>query len=238
MAEIRTTHLQLPLHFDAELLLADLQTALGESWTPHFNTNGYKGGWKSVALLSPNGNAQHIFVHHDDLVLEETTILKNCPYFQQVLQQFDCPVVSARLLNLEVGAEILPHSDHELGYEDGTFRLHIPITTNKDVEFIVNDEALRMLSGECWYTNVNYIHSVANRGTSDRVHLVIDCTRNDWTDALFFSLAPEESFAPPPPEPLSDATKKQMLEELMRINSPAAQALIEGLRSELKASEK
>lgn len=238
MAEIRTAQLQLPFHFDPELLLADLQIALGESWTPHFNTNGYRGGWKSVALLSPDGNAQHIYVHQEDLALKETTILKNCPYFQEVIQQFNCPVVSARLLNLQVGAEILPHTDHELGYEDGTFRLHIPITTNDGVEFILNDVALRMLPGECWYTNVNYMHSVANRGTSDRVHLVIDCTRNAWTDALFFSLAPEESFAAPPPPPLSDETKKQMLEELMRQDSPAAKDLIKRLRSELKTSEK
>src|SRR3989338_6372872 len=102
MAEIRTTYLQLPFLFEPEFLLDDLQRALGENWTPHFNTQGYKGGWKSVALLAPDGNPQHIFAHYQDVSLKETSVLRNCPYFQQILGHFNCPIVSARLLNLEV----------------------------------------------------------------------------------------------------------------------------------------
>jgi hypothetical protein len=37
-----------------------------------------------------------------------------------------------------------------------------------------------MKEGECWYHNFNLPHRVANRGTADRVHLVLDCVLNDW----------------------------------------------------------
>jgi hypothetical protein len=41
-----------------------------------------------------------------------------------------------------------------------------------------------MNEGECWYLNVNFPHKVANRGATDRVHLVIDCAVDDWLRAL------------------------------------------------------
>lgn len=236
---MRTTHLRLPFTFDVELLRQDLSTALSTEWTPHFNTHGYTGGWKSVALLAPGGNAQHILaMSADAATLEETAVLSACPYFREVLSRFRCPFESVRLLNLQPGAEILPHQDYQLGYEDGTFRLHIPIVTNDGVEFILNGETLNMQPGECWYTNVNYEHSVANRGSEDRVHLVIDGTRNEWSDELFFSLAPPESFDPPAPEALSRETKLRMLEELELSDQPAARELAQTLRGELGLPEK
>ena len=37
-----------------------------------------------------------------------------------------------------------------------------------------------MAPGSAWYLRLSDPHSVANRGTSDRVHFVIDCIANDW----------------------------------------------------------
>ena len=44
---------------------------------------------------------------------------------------------------------------------------------------------MNMQPGEAWYLNFNLPHSVANRGTTDRIHLVIDCVMNPWLDAFF-----------------------------------------------------
>jgi hypothetical protein len=42
-----------------------------------------------------------------------------------------------------------------------------------------------MAPGEAWYLRLSDPHSVANRGTTDRVHLVIDCVVDAWlTDQL------------------------------------------------------
>ena len=139
------------------------------------------------------------------------------------------------MLKLGVGAEIKPHRDYELGYEDNNFRLHIPITTNSEVSFILDGQRLVMSPGECWYTNVNFVHSVANKGTTDRIHLVIDGERNEWSDALFFSLAPKESFTVVQEENYSAETLKNIIEELKNIDEPATVALVEKLKQQLKA---
>lgn len=225
--------LQLPFLFDAEALRADLEKSLSLPWTAHYNAQGYKGSWDIISLLAPGGDSGKIFAMPGDQPLEETSLLKECPYFRYVLDQFQCPVESARLMKLKVGAHILPHKDHALGYEDGSFRIHVPIITHDQIEFIVDDKQVVMCEGECWYTNVNLTHSVANRGSIDRVHLVMDFTRNDWTDELFFSLAPEKELTSRPEQLLSVEVKQQMLFALQEQNNPAALDMIEKLKEEL-----
>jgi hypothetical protein len=64
-------------------------------------------------------------------------------------------------------------------------RLHIPVFTNKDVWFYIDDVAIQMKEGECWYMNANLRHRVSNNGSTDRIHLVIDCIVNDWMKEKF-----------------------------------------------------
>lgn len=230
-----TKYLKFPMQFDEQRLTEDLSKVMTGQWIPHFNTGGYTGNWNAVSLYAKDGNEQNIFAHQqENTTISETPLMKECPYFREVLDSFKFPILSVRLLRLEVGAEIKPHTDHELGYEDGQFRLHIPIVTNPDVEFILDGERLVMLPGECWYTNVNLVHSVANRGTIDRVHLVIDGERNAWTDELFFSLAPESSFEADTEEELDDETIIRMLEELKSNPEMAGHPVIEQLERRLK----
>lgn len=231
-----TKYLKFPMQFDEKRLVEDLSRAMEAQWIPHFNTGGYTGNWKAVSLYAKDGDEQNIFaLSTDSSPVSETHLMKECAYFKEVLDSFSFPILSVRLLRLEAGAEIKPHTDHELGYEDGQFRLHIPIVTNPDIEFILDGERLIMLPGECWYTNVNFVHSVANRGTEDRVHLVIDGERNAWTDELFFSQAPESSFEADREENLSPDTIKRMLEELRNNPQMAGHPIIEELEGKLRA---
>ena len=227
-------YLKFPLQFDEQRLVEDLSMALKSEWVPHFNTGGYQGNWNAVSLYAKGGNEQHIFAHPTDKSeISETSLMKECAYFREVVNYFRFPILSVRLMRLEAGAEIKPHTDYELGYEDGQFRLHIPIVTNPGIEFILDGERLIMLPGECWYTNVNFVHSVANRGTEDRVHLVIDGMRNAWSDELFFSMAPESNFQSVREEQLSDETILRMLEELKRNPQMAGHPLVSELESKL-----
>jgi hypothetical protein len=41
-----------------------------------------------------------------------------------------------------------------------------------------------MAPGSAWYLRLSDPHRVANRGTSDRVHLVVDLAVNDWLTEL------------------------------------------------------
>ena len=86
-------------------------------------------------------------------------------------------------MRLTAGSTIKPHADLDLAAELGKVRLHIPVTTNPDVEFQLNGERIAMGEGECWYLRLSDKHAVANRGRADRVHLVIDAVVNPWLEA-------------------------------------------------------
>lgn len=234
----RTISLKLPFNFDVNKLNEDIRGIIGQSWIPHFNTEGYEGEWKAISLLTEGGDDSNIFVTASGgSNILETKFLKESSYLKTVLDTFKSPIISARLLRLGVGAEIKPHRDYALGYEDGYCRIHIPIETNNKVEFILDGNLITMLPGECWYTNVNYIHSVSNTGQTDRIHLVIDIKRNSWTDDLFFSLAPKHTFEPEPKIEESQETKKRMIEELKQMNNPNNQNLINELEKSLKCNK-
>ncbi|MBX9781898.1 MAG: aspartyl/asparaginyl beta-hydroxylase domain-containing protein [Chitinophagaceae bacterium] len=179
---------KLPFHFDQQLLQQDLQQLLEKSWQPHYQKLHYEGGWSALPLRSVNGDPDNIIVSPNDApVYKDTVFLDKCPYYKAILSQFQCPLQSVRLLKLNAGAVIKEHKDAELNFEQGEARLHIPVITNKNVEFILDGEPLHLKQGECWYMNVNLKHSVANRGTEDRIHLVIDAKVNDWISDLFLN---------------------------------------------------
>ena len=228
------SHLKLPFHFDEQKLVHDLNLIYQMPWAPIHYKQNYNGEWHSLALYAPDGDAANSFTDNFEGDLKPTKAIEKCLYFKEVIKQFKSKLLSVRLLRLMPGAEIKPHTDHKLGYEDNNFRIHIPITTNNDILFVLGNKELRMLPGECWYTNVNFTHSVINKGKTDRVHLVIDLDRNDWSDKLFFSLAPKEEFG------ISDTSYPkemliQMISELERSNEPMAKELIKDYKKQLES---
>lgn len=178
--------LKLPLEFDPAQLNADLARIAPEEWMPHFNKGIYDGDWSGVALRSVRGAALALYPDPNAQgAFADTAILERCAYFQQVLAAFECELESVRLLKLRPGSNIREHRDYRLGLEDDVLRVHVPITTNPDVEFRLEGQQIPMAPGEAWYLDFNRPHSVANKGTTDRVHLVIDGIVNDWVRALF-----------------------------------------------------
>ncbi len=174
-----------PFRFDTARLRADLDNVLPEEWIAHFNTGYYEGEWIVASLRAVGGNARAIYPDPTSTEYSDTEILARCPYYREVLSFFQCPLTSVRLMKLNPGSSIREHRDYCLAYEDGEVRVHIPITTNPDVDFRLSGERMNMRPGETWYLNFNLPHSVANRGTTDRIHLVIDCVMNDWLDSFF-----------------------------------------------------
>jgi hypothetical protein len=175
--------IRLPLAFDAARLAADLDALGSTDWTPHFVTRNYQGEWSAMPLRAPAG-AEHpilmITSHPGVTDFVAAPPLARAPYLQQVIAAFDCALRSVRLMRLAPGSTILEHSDPGMAAEEGSVRLHIPIATNPHVEFNVNRRPVAMAPGEVWYLRLADPHSVANRGATDRVHLVIDAEMNDW----------------------------------------------------------
>ena len=90
-----------------------------------------------------------------------------------------------------------------------------------------------MLPGECWYTNVNYVHSVKNTGDTDRFHLVMDYERNPWSDDLFFKLADKEGLLSGPTKKESKENLLAMISELELSDAPIAATLIAEAKKKL-----
>jgi hypothetical protein len=177
---------KLNLIFDISQTQSELKRFEHSEWTPHFNTGYYSGNWNGLSLRSVGGKLGTLYPDphsHADYV--DTPLLSEFPSVSAILHQFHCPILSVRFLRLESGAVIREHSDNALSYEDGEVRLHIPIATNPGVEFMSNGKKLDLHEGECWYINAGLPHSVVNKGSSDRIHLVFDCMVNDWLAAHF-----------------------------------------------------
>ena len=191
--------LQLPFHFDPHLLQGDLAVIPPEAWTPHYNTADTGGDWSGVALRAPTAQAQALHAGTADAEsFTDTPLLARCPYVREVLATFACPLKTVRLLRLTPGSVIREHSDPGLRYEDGEARLHIPIRTNPEVEFYVAGERLHLEVGSCYYINTSLPHRVSNRGSEDRIHLVIDAEVNAWVDAMFHKGRAVATRAPAP----------------------------------------
>ena len=177
-------HVRLPLQFDASALAADVEGLGEEEWVPHFNSDIYTGDWSGVALRAPAGAHSALYPDPTATQFVDTPALERCPVVQEALSALRCPLTTVRLLRLGPGATIAEHRDHRLSARDGEARLHIPVLTNPDVEFVVGGRRVDLRAGECWYLDLTLPHRVANRGTSPRVHLVADCTVDTWLGDL------------------------------------------------------
>ncbi|MES2177562.1 MAG: aspartyl/asparaginyl beta-hydroxylase domain-containing protein [Gemmatimonadota bacterium] len=174
---------RLPFSFDPARLRTDLAIAADIGWTDHFVKRNYEGSWSAIALRGPAYATHPVQMIYSDPTctdFRDTPVLARCPYFQSVLGAFECPLHAVRLMSLDAGSVILEHTDHDLSAEAGHARIHIPITTNPGVTFLLNQRRVVMSEGECWYLRLSDPHSVRNDGTSARVHLVIDTVANEW----------------------------------------------------------
>ena len=185
MRSVGTRFLRLPLAFDPARLVDDLTRCCEAEWTRHVNQRDYTGEWTGIALRSPSGNSGDLMSIPGVDGYRDTPLLAQCRYFADILGGLACEKETARLLRLAPGSVIREHTDLGASYADGFFRLHIPIITNDQTRFVVDGEALPMHPGECWYANFTLPHSVRNDGATDRVHLIIDGLRNEWSDRLF-----------------------------------------------------
>lgn len=181
---MKTSHL-FSFSFNHKPLLEEYN-ALAIEYQKHFNTGFYEGEWSGFALRKPETALYDLFAGNnqsDNYV--NTELSQNLKETQKLLDFFPCEKTSVRVLKLTPGSGIKPHSDEGLNFFDGFVRLHIPIQTNPNIEFIVAGESLTMKEGECWFADFNQIHSVYNHGDNDRLHLVIDMKVNDWLKKLF-----------------------------------------------------
>ncbi|PSL23725.1 aspartyl/asparaginyl beta-hydroxylase domain-containing protein [Chitinophaga ginsengisoli] len=214
--------------YNGDKLSAELERVLQQDWPLHFNAKDFNGDWRSISLRSATGNSQDIYAQAN-VVYKDTPVLEMMPYVREILDTWQCEKEAVRLLSLAPGSEIKPHKDMGCGYADGNFRIHIPIITNPAVNFTVEDATLHLQAGECWYMDFGLTHSIVNHGNTARIHLIMDCIRNEWTDRLFAAHGFDLSEKAPS---YDAATKARMIEELEKLDTDIARNLIASLKAE------
>ena len=158
--------LRLPIRFCADTLAREVEALPRDAWMAHpqqFDGNS------SVPLISPGGANIHQAVGP----MAPTEWLRRCPYILEIMQALDSTWGRSRLMGLDPGAEVPEHVDINY-YWRTHLRIHIPVITNPDVAFTCAGETIHMPPGECWILDSFYRHSVVNRGSETRVHLVLD----------------------------------------------------------------
>jgi hypothetical protein len=180
--------LRLKINLSSQQLVEDLERLEQLEWIRHFVTQNYDGDWDILPLRGPKGAEHPVMMAYSDptcVEFEDTPFLKECPYFRKVLDTFPFELHAVRLMSLSPGSRIKEHRDHDLSLEDGAIRLHIPIRTSIDVDFILNGVRVTMLEGECWYLRLSDPHSVYNGSQVHRVHMVIDAPSSTSVSKFF-----------------------------------------------------
>ncbi len=93
--------------------------------------------------------------------------------------------------------EIVQEANQHMDKAMEAFRRDLAgIRTGRASTSMLNGVRIAMQEGECWYHNFNLPHHIANRGATDRVHLVIDCEINEWLRELLVT-ADQAATKPP-----------------------------------------
>jgi hypothetical protein len=78
------------------------------------------------------------------------------------------------LANLPANSFIRPHTDGN-AHLLAPHKIHIPLITNPDCYFFVENERFHFEEGFAYEVNNAVNHSVINNGETDRIHLLFEC---------------------------------------------------------------
>lgn len=87
-------------------------------------------------------------------------------------------IIRAMAAKLKAGRHIDSHTDRHTSFHHG-HRIHIPITTNAQVRFMIEGRPYRLTPGEAYEINNQKRHGVLNRGKDDRIHFIFDYVPGD-----------------------------------------------------------
>ncbi|MGD8930341.1 MAG: aspartyl/asparaginyl beta-hydroxylase domain-containing protein [Lysobacterales bacterium] len=105
-------------------------------------------------------------------LLKETAI----PLMQNIIETHYAPggtIIRAMAAKLKAGGIISPHRDSHPSFTHA-HRIHIPVTTNPGVRFMINGRPHKLQVGQAYEINNQRNHSVMNAGSEDRITFIFD----------------------------------------------------------------
>lgn len=82
-------------------------------------------------------------------------------------------IIRAMAAKLVAGGRINPHFDSDESFKYG-HRIHVPITTNSRVRFMIDGKPFQFEIGKAYEINNRLNHSVMNQGKQDRITFIFD----------------------------------------------------------------
>jgi hypothetical protein len=98
------------------------------------------------------------------------------PVMHDIIGRFYEPggsIIRAMAAKLLRGAIIRPHRDTHPSFHH-SHRIHVPITTNPRVRFMIDGRPFHLQVGMAYEINNQKMHSVMNKGTEDRITFIFD----------------------------------------------------------------
>ncbi len=92
-------------------------------------------------------------------------------------------IIRAMAAKLLAGGRINPHFDSHPTFRH-SHRIHVPITTNNRVRFMIDGRPYRMQVGQAYEINNQKTHSVINSAAEDRITFIFDYLPPDRIGAL------------------------------------------------------
>lgn len=166
MIELEKPFYKLPIRFSAETLANEVRALPEAAWTPH--PTGFVGN-EAVRLVSPGGQDTDAI----EGPMGPTPHLLACSYTMETMAALGGVWGRSRFMGLAPGAEVPEHIDSNY-YWRTHLRLHVPVITNPGVTFTCGGTSVHMKAGECWAFDSFRLHEVQNKGSEQRIHLVID----------------------------------------------------------------
>ncbi len=174
---------RLPFHFDAGRLAEDASRLRGLTAAPQPGPY-HNGEWTGVAINSAGGVQTAAPGFPSLQEYRFTAEADEAPYLKEILESLPFILQVVRVLWLPPGGVIESHFDFDTNFQFGLIRLHIPLQTNPDVEFLIGGQRFEMRVGEVWYGDFSQPHQVTNKGSQARLHAVLDVEVDDQLLAL------------------------------------------------------
>jgi len=98
------------------------------------------------------------------------------PIINHIIETYYNPggiVLRAMAAKLKAGGRISPHVDSLKSFHMG-HRIHVPITTNASVRFMIEGKPYRFEVGKVYELNNQKTHSVMNMSKDDRISFIFD----------------------------------------------------------------
>jgi uncharacterized protein (TIGR03032 family) len=165
--QLDSEFIRLPLDFDAEALLAEVEAVPEAAWRPHPQGNP---GNSALPLIAVGGDPENDATRGR---MAPTKYLADMEYLRQVLASFGTVLGRARLMRLDGNTEATLHVDTNYYWAERV-RIHVPILTSEAISFHCGDRSLHMPAGQSWIFDAWRPHNVLNPTEARRIHLVAD----------------------------------------------------------------